>query len=327
VIDRVHELIHKHLDQIATEAELAELSRLLIADAEAAQAFARASRTDALLADHHREEGDISQATLGFEKQSARQRWRRRARWLAPLAVAAAVLLAVGFGWLFWPAPAPVELLAGRVLVNGVEAKRVPAAARLQTVGEEAAVIRLLDGSRVELAPAASAVLRGSVGEARQVVELLEGDGTFRVAKAAGAFRVETTAGSITAVGTEFAVAFEPFERPKDPKRPSKPTSRLAVSVTEGIVEVRSAGKLEQLTAGQNRGYSVERPHDLTGRIAVVGKDSKVVTIETGGQQAVYRITPRTRGLRDQRLAVGQSVTVWLEPGSKDAIAWIEIQN
>jgi hypothetical protein len=49
LLERVQELMQKHFDQIASDAEVAELSRLLIDRPEVADTFAKAARLNSSL--------------------------------------------------------------------------------------------------------------------------------------------------------------------------------------------------------------------------------------------------------------------------------------
>jgi ferric-dicitrate binding protein FerR (iron transport regulator) len=87
--------------------------------------------------------------------------------------------------------------------------------------------------------------VRGKVGDVREVVELTQGRGTFHVAHGAGQFRVETSLGTVTALGTEFTVEL----------RSGKGKRTLRVAVTAGTVEVFNNGKRRVLSAGQRRAF------------------------------------------------------------------------
>jgi ferric-dicitrate binding protein FerR (iron transport regulator) len=61
VSERVHELIQKYLDELASEAELAELEGLLVGDPEVADAFAEAARLNVSLQDYFKKQYKIDQ--------------------------------------------------------------------------------------------------------------------------------------------------------------------------------------------------------------------------------------------------------------------------
>jgi hypothetical protein len=107
------------------------------------------------------------------------------------------------------------------------------------------------DGSEAELAPASSANFRGRVGDARQVVELNQGAGKFKVAKAPDSFRIDTPSGRVSVLGTEFTVEL---------RKQKKGPAALAVSVASGRVRVEAGGQTRELGPGESRVFGVEPP-------------------------------------------------------------------
>ncbi|MBY0528491.1 MAG: FecR family protein [Gemmataceae bacterium] len=325
-MERAHELIQKYLDEIATDAELAELERLLVTNPDVAAAFATVSRLDASLAKTYREEGDIAstRAIFAMAKPAHSPRRFLRPRSWQGLA-AAAIVLAVGSGiyFQFGRRGTIPELVSGQVRVNGVETARVIDGATVEVVGPQPAVIALSDGSRTELSPASSAVFVGRLGDVRQVVQLLHGVGRFEVQKGGGQFRVDTAAGTVTALGTQFAVKMQPFERVQDRKLRPKPHTIMTVIVTEGSVQVDSGGQSTVLVASENRNFTVERKADITGTIESIGKDvgdARTIAIVSVGQKQTFRFNDETKIEKFQGRGpqVGQNVAVWLDPEAKD---------
>jgi len=103
---RDHGLFARYLDGLATEAEAAELSQRLRADAEAAAAFAHACRLDASLGDHFRQEKGASEVSATLERLGAgRRTWRRVASIAA--GIAAAILIALSSALWLRPARPP----------------------------------------------------------------------------------------------------------------------------------------------------------------------------------------------------------------------------
>lgn len=266
---QLDDLVRKYLDRRATDAECADLERLLVESPLAAEAFAQASRMDACLRALLRGERDIAQTRALFEGVERQRSWRRWAAVPAWLGVAAAVLiLVVGavLHGLSKPAPStgqtpapvasgPNEVLTGQVLVDGQPAKSLPDGASIRV--PEAATVRLADGSRVEFEPASQAVLVGPSAGLRQVVELVAGAGTFAVEKGAGQFQVDTRLGRVTALGTKFTVKLLPADK-------------LVVDVAHGIVQVDFAGRTAYLTAGDQQAFSPRgdlprKPKELRG--------------------------------------------------------------
>jgi ferric-dicitrate binding protein FerR (iron transport regulator) len=286
---QAEELIQKYLDGTVSAEEGAELDRLLRDSAEAAEMLARACRVEALLLRHYGVEQQAERVTEALTPISLRgggaggeDSGERRGiplyRRLGPgwYAAAAALLLIAGAFLLFQftrpgpldgpggqtteedksPAPEPAlphQVVAGRVSLNGVEAKKLPNGAQLQVLGEEFAVLKLPDGTKVFLDPATKAVLHGPAAGLRQKVELLAGSGTFQVHKGDGEFQVETPVGTVTALGTEFTVQLLPPEELPKPKQKGKRDDGLAVSVEEGIVEVEFGRHKFVLAAGESQ--------------------------------------------------------------------------
>lgn len=169
---------------------------------------------------------------------------RKSRPWILPVAAAAACLaIIVGIGvWSASGPAAPFKVVAGDVKVEGP---------RVEVAGAAPALFRLSDGSEAELAPASAAVFHGRKGDARQVVELSQGTGRFKVAKAPDAFRVDTSVGTVSVLGTEFSVEL---------RRQKKGPPALAVSVSSGRVRVEAAGQKRELGPGESRVFGVEPP-------------------------------------------------------------------
>ena len=261
---RTHELIHKHLDQVATQDELADLDRALGADGEAVDDFVEAARIDAFLAEHfgqrHRA---LEVASLLDARQAEPAPATRSAlRWAA---VAAVALLAVGIGLLGWlayrahrqtaSASGRHEVVSGHVLIDGEKTRVVRVGVRVVVPSTAPAVLRLADGSYAELEPASEVILRGRSHGVRQAVELLDGKGRFRVAKGKGQFRVDTLLGAVTALGTDFSVEYR-LVRPSEALPKAASVRALTVAVSEGTVEVEFCGQTCLLSAGARRVFS-----------------------------------------------------------------------
>jgi len=271
--ERFEALLADYLDGTIDAAGREELAGEVERDPAAARAFEQAVGFEALLVAAHTEPPpeSVLAERLGRRAEPApvlmlapdRRPAFGRARALA--AAAAAILIAAGV-WaavgLFGPGtpvsvpvppPAPPNVvLAGKVLVDGVESAAAGNGARVEVLGDQPAEIRLADGSNAVLAPKSLAVLHGPVGEVRQVVELTGGKGDFRVEKEPRQFKVETPLGSVTVLGTRFSVELRPGEGEKK----GKPS--LAVAVTDGTVEVNYAGKPETLAAGASKVFPEE---------------------------------------------------------------------
>lgn len=244
--ERLQSLMDRWLDGAATSEETAELDALLRSDLGAAEAFARTGKLDAALRDLTRENAGIEQQhglLLAFD----RERRRRRRLLLGAAAVAATVLLGLGLAsWLKPPPPddrlRDMEVVEGRLLINGKEAKRIPNGSLVTIPLNASATVRLADDSRVELRALSRAVLHGPSTTHRQRIELLEGSGRFRVATGEGEFEVGTFFGRVRALGTDFTVRVA--------------LTALLVEVVEGSVQVEAAGKPLVVSAGESRRFS-----------------------------------------------------------------------
>jgi ferric-dicitrate binding protein FerR (iron transport regulator) len=164
--------------------------------------------------------------------------------WILPVAAAAACLaIIVGIGvWSASGPAAPFKVVAGDVKVDG---------SRVEVAGAAPALFKMSDGSEAELAPSSAAVFHGREGDARQVVELSRGTGRFKVAKAPDSFRVDTSVGTVSVLGTEFSVEL---------RKQKKGPPALAVSVVSGRVRVEAAGQKGELGPGESRVFGVEPP-------------------------------------------------------------------
>jgi ferric-dicitrate binding protein FerR (iron transport regulator) len=242
---RLDELLERFQAGEATAAELSELESLL-----RNQASNRRRLVIALLLDVHLHKafaGIVPSAAVGA---TPNRTWRRVATW----AVAAAILLTLGSlaSTYFWPESAPTSHLdSGHVRVAGASSVvDVPEGKYFEVTGDVPAVLRLSDGSRAAFEPRTQGIVHGKQGAARQVVEMTEGAGTFNVQKSQNQFRVDTPAGSVTALGTEFTVKLRPAAKKKEE---TKNRLTMAVSVAEGSVRVNANGQDQVLTAGKNR--------------------------------------------------------------------------
>lgn len=337
-MNRTHELIQKYLDDCASVAELAELGRLLAASPDAADALAYVSRMEAALTAHFPEEGAILPIpALGGSHPVA----SRRGAWgWAPLAglAAAVLLLAVGAALVSRPRhgeAAPHDVVSGRILVNGVEADLIPAGSQIEVAGEEAAVIRLADGARAELAPATKAVLSGRAGTAWQVLELSRGGGRFQLEQGGRQFRVHTPVGTLTARDTEFSIELRPADE-QGVESMSDMALLLTVAVLTGQVEVQSKGQNFVLAPGESWVFAAdekvkEKKLSVAGKVTAVSADGRRITLEgkagkNGGEpvRTDLRLTERTKliyfGVEKgaDKPTVGYLATAWLDDNAPD---------
>jgi hypothetical protein len=115
----------------------------------------------------------------------------------------------------------------------------------------QAVVVQLLLGI-------AAVTLHLATGEQRQLVELLEGSGTFRVTNAEGKFTVVTRVGSVTAIATEFSVKI-PSPQDQGESGMKVRCVTLAVAVLVGTVQVDFGGRTYFLSSGDNRVFAKQQ--------------------------------------------------------------------
>jgi ferric-dicitrate binding protein FerR (iron transport regulator) len=312
-VRRTRELGQRYLDGVASPAERAELEQLLQGSPAAADAYARLARLDTDLSAHFSEEpGRLREAAV-FE---AIERHQRRRRWLGRgvrLALAASLLLLAAGPLLWWlgqtdpvvsSAPGHV-VLEGEVRVEGQAVERLPVGSAVWVPGPDAALLRLSDGSRARLEPASQVVLHGPSPGVAQRVELIQGEGRFEVVPTDETFLVDTPAGSVTALGTEFTVKLtNPEQGDSEMKR-----MLLAVIVYTGLVQVEADGT-HRLSRGQSRvfGQETRRESDQPTQRTVLGalgevKDGMLTVATTGGRLKVrevsYKLAAKVQVTRD----------------------------
>lgn len=312
-MDETRLLVEKYLDGRITAEQLADLDRLLQVDPQAAELFARLTRFEGLLQSSFQREADIQETSDRLRRAIAsgrRKPVRRAARWLAG---AAALVAALGVLWLaLRPAGDPVakdgadhrpltKITGGDIKVNGQLASSAGVGDRLQIVSESPATLSLPGGSEAAFESASELVLHGEVGDMRQVVELVEGTGVFKVEAADCPFQVETPVGRITALGTEFRVMLRRQADPKERVFRGTTITSLAVMVVSGVVEVEVGGKTVTLHAGDDRnfppsgegGKAVRETRTLFDRI-----DSEQMIFVQSGDSPKRISVPRDSDLR-----------------------------
>jgi len=274
--DQTEDLIQRHLEQVATAADLAELNRLVCERSEVADALWEAARVDALLTLHL--QGVVSAGTSAKVLKPSGVRWRRLV-WTGAAAAAAMLLVAAALWWSLRGPTGQVArdsgpgahdrvpnynvaghpVVAGAVEVEGTPATRVLDDAPLRVVGDGPAVIELAGGTQVELAVSTAAVIRPPDNRTGQVLELLEGGGRFRVPHQANRpFRVETCNGSVTTLGTDFEVNLWSTEGKGDQDMSFRSLFVLAVAVVTGMVDVEVPGQKLVLSAGSQKVFGAE---------------------------------------------------------------------
>lgn len=359
---RLERLVQAYLDGVSSPAETAELTELLVRDPDAADAFARAVRFEALLQTHLTEEKQAREWALASDDQPEVAepelvvRPARRSHLTAAVAVlatAAALLVAVRW-WAGEPRVQAVvhQIVAGRVLVDGIEAKSFVDGSRLEVLGSLSAAIHLADGNDFELTPATSAVIRREGGEA--IVKLDYGNGKFRGMSSKRPLRVDTPLGAVSGRAADFAVDLQASEDLKpaigengaevDPDDvPTFQTSLpafLIVAVLAGQVEVQESDQKVKVSAGESRVFAQEKVPTFAGKIVDIGGDGKRLTLE--GKRPKPGVPPPRREVSltadtkqtyygvargDDRPTVGAWVLVTLDKSSPETAAAIEFGN
>jgi len=180
----------------------------------------------------------------------------RRRRWAAAgVLTAAAILLLVVAFWAFRPG---LRLEEGVVSVAGLTTSRLREGELFRVAGDRPAVLRLGDGSRVQLEAGSEAVAHGPAKGARQLFELKRGAGRFKVEKGMGTFRVETPSGEVTVLGTEFDVELRPGAEKGAGGMNGKSALTLVVAVVVGSVQVEWHNGTVVLGAGQKQAFAAE---------------------------------------------------------------------
>src|SRR5262249_49765126 len=139
------------------------------------------------------------------------------------------------------------RVVAGEIRIDGKGVSELPEEKLFEVGGEAPAIVQLDDGSQAELSPPRRASLHGRRGDARQVMELQGGTGKFQVTAGGGQFRIETSAGNVTVLGTEFTVKLQPRSRGEGRRTRNRGRLVLSVSVAQGSVKVEANGTSQVL--------------------------------------------------------------------------------
>ncbi|MBL7224383.1 MAG: FecR domain-containing protein [Candidatus Brocadiae bacterium] len=310
------ELIGKYLDKAATDAEVAELTRRLREDPEAADAFARACRLDARLSRRFREQrnGEHFRASLEKAERAGppRRRARRRLAWAAATVAAVAALAVVC--WVALVPAYPEPEVTGTIKVReGGPLRR----GTLVEAGSEGAALSLGGYCRVAIDPNSAVKISGSPRRERIVLE--RGRVACDIEPGAGQFAVETEHCTVSVKGTRFAVELLESQggRPMLGRH-------VLVKVFAGAVLVAAAGAQEEVKAGQEKlvpgkvvvtaeSLAMKVGHRRTYAIAApdgkpVGKaDMAIIGKQAVGANTLYRAAIRfgTQRRPDFWLAVG----------------------
>jgi hypothetical protein len=283
-LNSTQELIQKYLDDYATAAELGGLGTVLAENPTAAELFANAARTEAVL-----EECLCDERLRLHGPVAPRAKIRSRPPVYTAALVAAVILLIVGTAILHQFGGEQVvvnDVVSGRVLVDGVETVAIVNGSRLEVAGDHAALIRLVDGSHAEFAPETQALLRGRVGHNREVIEMDRGGGKFQVGKGGRGFRLETPVGTVTGSNSEFSVELRSTDEIGVEPMSEKVALLLAVAVMAGNVEVHSEGQNYVVASGQSYVFTAQEKGarkipSVAGKVVAVSVDAKRLTLET----------------------------------------------
>lgn len=360
-IDRNQELIERYLDGLSTADEATELAVQLRDNSATADAFARATRFESLVESHFAEARAATNetpATLSIGAARTPQQ-RFAPRWGRFAAAAAAVVLITGFGW--WTsrnntASTATEhrVVAGRVLVNGIEGAAIVDDAQVEVVGSEAAVIRTSDGADVSLAPSSVVVFHRS--PSGPIVELSYGKGTFRNRESARSIRVDTPVGAVSGGGdAEFAVQWQPTAEPANSSTADEGPAMnrnivaaanpgmlalLTVAVLAGQVEVQDEKEKTPVKAGEQRAFAPEKKPMFAGKVTKISDDGRRVTLIGGPSKPGSAAPEREVQIDDDtdvsyfgvtkdalRPTVGHAAMVMLDPKNPERATTIEFGN
>jgi len=346
-------LIQDYLNGTADEAGIAELQRHVVGNPSAAERLFDAAWIDSSLAQQFRQTRRVvelqsllkaepvttaSQGKAVAVRRDSKRTWRGWS-WVA---IAVVVLVAVGvwcglyFGSrLLGPDPAmiaqqPHRVISGQVLIGGRNTTELPVGSIIHIADQQAATIRLSDGSQAELDAASVAVLRGRTHQSRQLVELIEGGGMFRVTESEGDFRVKTSVGNVTVVGTKFSVELVSSNAGRitdssgqnnglQARHTSKGGEKMrksilmAVVVLSGVVQVDIAGKTCTLMGGDGQVFAGEqdakpRLHRSTGALGSI--DAGKITIVQRGD----------RGERSLSFSIGKDTKVFVQTDQDEKV-------
>ncbi len=215
-----------------------------------------------------------------------RRRWR-----LAVGLAAAGLLLVAGLGWLFWPASQAPQVEGRCEVVEGGPVRRGVA---LRTA-DQPATLKLGGYCRVELRP--ETLLRIEGQEKAEAVYLEAGEVLCTVTPATGTFAVQTQAGTVSVLGTQFSVRVieEKGERQIMDRR-------MIVSVLAGVVLVSGTWGSFELSAGEQR--EVPKPADKkppqprSGTVigTLTAKGDNYIEVKADGEEKARRYVPHWVG-------------------------------
>lgn len=350
--ERLSDYLNNDLDGAGRVALRLEIER----DPEAAGTFDEALGLEALLVAAHCDAGIESRVMRGLKRRINESNIIHGVSFRCWAAAAAAVIVSAGLLWLTLHKPshnlvASNSVESGLIVArDGVATNEIPDGVSFRVQGTLPAVVRLRDGSRVELAPGSEGTFRSNAGPLRQIFVLTSGQGSFQVIHGGGRFRVETPLGNITVFGTEFSVALRPGEESKaapnqttnNMTNKTKAVMALAVAVTVGNVHLDIGGRSYSLSAGQTA-YAAE-PEGATGEVKSLvttgyihdpktsKDDLNLGSFLLGGRnesQTVFRTGVKKGEREAQILLDGRKATFQdaIKPGRKATVTYVKVGN
>lgn len=188
---------------------------------------------------------DLRRAGIARRLHAAAQHWK-------PIAAA---LLLLTLGVAIWTSrragDEPLRLVTGRVTIAGREVTEIPENAMFDVAGQDAAVIDLPGGARIELVTTTRATIRRDPNGL--VVQLVSGGGNFHVVRNQSAIQVETAFGVVSSAGGRFSLDLAAMLPVPSSQSPTSPAPSLTVVVAKGSVTVQRGGVSTTLSAGQRQ--------------------------------------------------------------------------
>jgi ferric-dicitrate binding protein FerR (iron transport regulator) len=325
-LDRFDEFLDAYLLGELSEEQSAQLQEALETDSAARRRFVQSILIESHL--HRLARSEAASATpcpQRLPEADARRRMTPgtivRSR---RLALAVVVLVAIGaiavFQFARHDSGTFARVASGNVLVDGQCRNRIPDGSTLRVTGPAPAVIHLSDGSLATLDPATQLTLRGRVDSIRQVLQLTAGGGRFQVPQGGGQFRIDTPAGSVTVLGTEFTAVL------RSPRT-------LFLSVAAGTVRFDCEGSAFTVNTGQSHTFGPEP--DTTGKSQIIdgwihAVDLKAGSFVLGGKnesQTTIRVGVKT-GEREAVILLDGKRTnpaTAIKPGVKASVTCVKV--